>query len=186
MWSPLASLLLFMFSSSAMSTCEVVLRAPIDAVISGSWTVCKVSSSSVYCLHSLSISSISGNVGISPKVSWKRLVAAMKWKSTCSVFGVVSSFLMLMAAPPMLFRSICLAGWCALQCRRCSTTVSLFCWHAGHVGESIFPMQYKCLASGACPVLSCVRMLVCFLGKFVMSLRYLSDTTVGSVFFKSE
>jgi len=93
---------------------------------------------------------------------------------------------MLMAAPLMLFRSTCLAAWCALQCRSRCSTVSLFCWHAGHVGESAFPMQYKCLASGVCPVRSCVRILVCFLGMFVISLRYLSDTAMGSVLFRSE
>ena len=109
----------------------------------------------------------------------------MKWNNMQSVFGVVSSFMMLMAAPPVLFHSTCLVGWCAVQCRiRCST-VSLFCWHAGHVGESAFPIQYRCLASGACPVHSCIRMLVCFLGMSMISLRYLSDIAVRSVFLRS-
>jgi hypothetical protein len=110
----------------------------------------------------------------------------MKWKSACSVLCVVKSFLRSIAAPPSLFLSTCLAGWCAVQCSSRCSTVSSFCWHAGHVGELVFPMRCRCFASGACPVLSCVRMLACFLGRSVMSLRYLSDAAAGSVFFNSE
>jgi hypothetical protein len=166
--------------------CCVLLIAPIGAIISGSSTVYKVSSSSPHHLHSLSLHSVLGSIGMSPKVSWKQLVAAMKWNSARSVFCVVNSFLRSIAAPPILFRSICLAGWCTVQCRSRCSTVSSFCWHAGHVSELFFLMQCRCLASGACPVLSCVRMLACFLSRFAMSLRYLSDTAVGSVFFSSE
>jgi len=160
-----------------MSTCKVVLRAPVGVIISGLWAMCKVSSLSLHHLHSLSVSSILGNVGISPKVLWKWLVAAMKWKSTCSIFGVVGNFLISMATPLMLFWSICLLGWCALQCRKRCSTVSLFCWHTGHVGESNFPMQYtcRCLASGVCPVLSCVRMLACFAFRFALWTWHGSD-----------
>ena len=109
----------------------------------------------------------------------------MKWNRAWSVFAIVSSFVMSMAVPPVLFCSTCLALQCTVQCRMRCSTVSSFYWHAGHVGESAFLMQCKCLASGACPVRSCIRMLVCFLGMSVVSLRYLIDTAVGSVFFRS-
>ena len=173
------------FSPSAVSTCKVVLVAPVGMIISGSLTVYKVSSLSLP-LCSFSLSSVLGSFGMSPKVLWKWLVAAMNWKSTCSVFCVVKSFLRLIAALLSLFQSTCLAGWCAVQCKSRCSTVSSFCWNAGHVGELVFLMQCRCLASGTCPIFSYVRMLACFLGRFVMSLRYLSGAAVGSVFFSSK
>ena len=65
---------------------------------------------------------------------------------------------------------------------RCCT-VSSSCWHAGHVGESAFPIWCRCLASGACPVLSCDSMLASFLGSGVTRSMYLVDGDFGSVFF---
>ena len=57
------------------------------------------------------------------------------------------------------------------------------CKHAGHSGESIFLIRCKCLARGAWPVRSWVRMLVSFLGSCAVSLRNLLDGAVGSVIF---
>jgi hypothetical protein len=55
---------------------------------------------------------------MSPDVLWKRLVSTMYLNSAQSVFGVVSSFMMLMSLPPVLLRNVCLASWCAEQCSR--------------------------------------------------------------------
>jgi hypothetical protein len=152
-------------------------------------TICSSSVPRLFIVYSSSLFfplySVSGIVGISLKVSWNRLVAVINWNRAQSVLGIVSSFVMLMAAPPMLFCSTCLVAQCAVQCRMRCSTVSSFCWHAGHVGESAFPMQCRCLANGACPVHSCIRMLACFLGMSMISLRYLTDTAVGSIFFRS-
>jgi hypothetical protein len=158
-------------------------RSTQGAGISGAWTV-----NIVMCVrlvdspsHPLLLSSC--NVGMSPKVLWNRLVAAMKRNSACRVFDIVSSFVMLMSLPPVLLRKICLAAWCAGQCSMRCSTVSSCCRHAGHIGESAFPIRCKCLASGACPVLNCVKMLAAFLGRAAIRVRYLFDMAVGSVFF---
>jgi hypothetical protein len=103
--------------------------------------------------------------------------------STGSVLAVVNNFVMLMSLPPVLLRKICLAAWCAGQCSMKCCTVSSFCWQAGQIGESSFPMRCKCLASGVWPVRSCDSILAIFLGRFVMRWMYLFDGAVGSVFF---
>ena len=121
--------------------------------------------------------------GMSLKVLRKRPVSATYLNNACSTFGMVSSFVMLMSLPPVLLCSVCLAVQCTGQCIRKCCMVSSACWHAGQMGESLFPMQCRCLASGACPVQSCVRTLVSFLGRLVMSLIYLFEVAVGSVFF---
>jgi hypothetical protein len=69
----------------------------------------------------------------------------------------------------------------SLNMRCC--TVSGLCAQAGQIGESAFLIRCKCLARGACPVRSWVRMLVSFLGSCAVSLRKLLDGAVGSVFF---
>jgi len=90
---------------------------------------------------------------------------------------------MFISLPPVLLRSACLAAWCAVQCSRRCCTVSSLCLQPGQSGESIFPIRCKCLASGACPVLSCDRILAIFRGRSVMRSIYLRDGVVGSVFF---
>lgn len=44
-------------------------------------------------------------------------------------------------------------------------------------------MRCKCLARGVWPVLNCESMLASFRGRFAISLRYLFEGVVGSVFF---
>ena len=70
-----------------------------------------------------------------------------------------------------------------MQCSKKCCTVSLLRWQAGQIGESLFPMQCKCLANGACPVLNCKSMLATFCGRSVIKLMYLRDGVVGLVFF---
>lgn len=88
--------------------------------------------------HPLLLSSC--NLGMSPKVLWDRPVMAMKWNSAHRVFGIVSNFVMLISLPLVLLRKICLVAWCAGQCSMRCSTVLLCCRHAGHIGESAFPM----------------------------------------------
>jgi len=121
--------------------------------------------------------------GMLLRVPWKCPVSATYLNNMCSIFGMVSSFVMLMSLLPVLLHSVCLAVWCAGQCIRKCCMDSSACWHTGQMGESLFPMQCRCLASGACPVQSCVKILASFLGKLVMSLMYLFKGAVGSVFF---
>jgi hypothetical protein len=90
---------------------------------------------------------------------------------------------MLMSLPPVLLHKICLAAWCGGQCSMRCSTVSLCCRHAGHIGESAFLIQCRCLATGACPILNCIKMLAAFLGRAAIRVRYLFDMAVGSVFF---
>jgi hypothetical protein len=116
----------------------------------------------------------SSNSSSSPKALCHLPVSAMYLNNALSVFGVVSSFVMLMSRPPVLFHNVCLAALCAGQCNIKCCTVSSVCWQSGHTGESIFPIPTKCLANGVCPVLSCDNMLASFLGNGIMSLRYLS------------
>lgn len=155
--------------------------AGLSGAESGSKVWCGVSGSYSYLLARsfLPSSLISGS---SPNVSCSLLVYAKNRNSACSDFGDVRIFVMSMFLPPMLFRSVCLAPWCAGQCSRRCCTISSLCWHAGQVGESIFPRRNRCLAKGACPVLSCARMLASFLGSFVTRSMYLWEGVVGSVF----
>jgi hypothetical protein len=104
-------------------------------------------------------------------------------KSVQSVFIPVKSFIRSMFLPPMLFHSRCLASWCAQQCNKKCCTISSCCLQSVHVGESALLMRCRCLASGACPVRSCERMLASFLGSGVMRSTYLFDSVFASVFF---
>jgi hypothetical protein len=97
--------------------------------------------------------------------------------------GIVRSFVMSMFLPPVLLCKICLASQCAMQCNIKCCNVSSPCWHSGQIGESTFPMQYKCLARGVWPVLNCESMLTSFRGRFIINLRYLLEGVIGSVFF---
>ena len=125
----------------------------------------------------------SSSVGKSPKVLWNRPVAATYLKSAGNVLGVMRSFVMSMFLPPVLLCKICLASRCAVQCNIKCCNVSSPCWHSGQIGESTFPMRYKCLARGVWPVLNCESMLASFHGRFIINLRYLLEGVVGSVFF---
>ena len=113
----------------------------------------------------------------------KRPVSATYLKRARSSLGLVNNLAMLISLPPMLFRSTCLASWCAGQCKMKCCIVSEFCRHEGQMGESAFFIRWRCLAKGACPVLNWVRMVESFLGSFDVSLRNLSDVDVGSVLF---
>jgi hypothetical protein len=64
---------------------------------------------------------------------------------------------------------------------KCCTVSSLY-WHAGQIGELVFPIRCRCLAKGACPVLSCDNMAA-FLDSAAMRSRYLPDGVIGSVPF---
>ena len=108
------------------------------------------------------------SVGISPKVLWKCPVLATYLNSVHNVLGEVSSFVMSMFLPPVLLHSICLALWWAGQWSRKCCTDSSPCRHAGQIGELLIPMQCRCLASRACPVHSCDKILPSFLGRPIM------------------
>ncbi|KAF8230250.1 hypothetical protein L208DRAFT_1476855 [Tricholoma matsutake] len=89
--------------------------------------------------HPLLLSSC--NLSMSPKVLWNWPIMAMKRNSAHKVFGIISNFVMLISLPLVLLHKICLAAWCAGQCSmRCSMVLSC-CRHAGHIGESAFPMH---------------------------------------------
>ena len=125
----------------------------------------------------------SSSVGRSPNMLCHLPVSATYMNSACKVFGVVRSFVMFMSLPLMLLCRTCLAAWWAVQCSMKCCTISSLYLHAGQVGELIFPIWCKCLASGACPILSCDKMLANFLGSGVMRLRYLFDGVIRSVCF---
>ena len=112
-----------------------------------------------------------------------RPVSAINRNRAGRDLAVVNSLGRLTSRPPVLCRNFCLASWCAVQCSIKCCTDSGPCKHAGHSGESIFLIRCKCLARGAWPVRSWVRMLVSFLGSCVVSLRNLLDGAVGSVIF---
>ena len=168
-------------------------------VIGGAETWCKVLSVCCTCLLSsffslclwvslfyplfLPFCCSSFSVGISPKVLLNHPVVAIYQNSASSILGVVKSFVMFISLPPVLLHSACLAAWCAVQCSRKCCTVSLLCWQSGQIGESLFPIWLRCLASGACPVLSCESMLAIFCGKSMIRSTYLHDGVVGLVFF---
>jgi hypothetical protein len=135
-----------------------------------------------YLLSRLVLSdSCSPMSGSSPNVSCSRLVSAKNLNRARSVFVDVSILVTSMFLPPVLARNVCLAAWCAGQCSSRCCTVSSFCEHAGQIGEFTFPIRNRCLARGACPVLSCARMLANFLGRLVIRSIYLWDGVEGSV-----
>ena len=95
----------------------------------------------------------------------------MKQNKARKDLAVVKSLARTIARPPVRCRRVCLAAWCAGQCSMRCCTVSGSCRHAGQVGESAFFMRCRCLARGACPVRSWVRILVSFLGNLAVSFR---------------
>jgi len=88
-----------------------------------------------------------------------------------------------MFLPPILLRSTCLAFWCAGQCNIRCWMVSGSWRQAGQIGESTIWIQFRCLARGAWPVLNCDSILALRLGRLAMSLIYVFEGDVGSVFF---
>ena len=66
--------------------------------------------------------------------------------------------------PPVSYRSVCLARWCAGQCKMKWCMVSVLCSQDGQVGDKDFPMRNRYLASGMWPIFSCVIKLADFLG----------------------
>lgn len=100
-----------------------------------------------------------------PNPSWNRPVLWMYLKSGFKAFGSFSKVRIDLASRSNSYRSGILcrsrAGHIIKKCATVSSSIS----HAGHNGDSTHLRRWRCLFSGACPIRSCVRMLVCLRGR---------------------
>ena len=115
--------------------------------------------------------SCSGSSAMLPYTERKRVVLATKLRRCLRFPWVERRPVRFCSSSTISFIINRRAAWCAGQWRRKCATVSSCSWHIGHVGESALLIRWRCLLSGACPVISWVMMLVCFRGRRAMLLK---------------
>lgn len=98
-------------------------------------------------------------------------VLARNVKRCGSAFCIATSFDTSWAILPAFTRSASRGARYLGQCKTMCAIVSSPWLHAGHLGESSFPIRCRCLASGMWPVHICVSRLACFRDNGATSLR---------------